>query len=137
MMTFLAAAALITTPCLIVGDETAKAVSYYKPECAVVARPEATSATLQKYKPYNQYRKVYISIGQNGYLNPKLLGNLEKIRKHFKNSIVTWIVPRNSRSAALINQTAHKFRDRVVSVSVVRPKGPLRGKDYAKIAAQL
>lgn len=133
---FLLAAALYL-PCIFVGDEIAQRVSRYKPECAVAARPDATSLTMLNFKPSNKYSHVYISVGTSGYLNPNMAKNLFTLRKRYKNVTVTWIAPRNTRGAQIVFETATYFHDSVVYVGKVRPKGILREKDYKAIAKHL
>ncbi len=130
-------AAPVGAPCVFVGDEIGQAVAHFKPECAVVTRPGSSSLTLQKLKLNNYYPQVYISVGTNGYLNPKLGPNLFTIRKKFTKSKVTWIAPRTAKAQQAVYKTAVYFHDNIVYLSKVRPKGQLRSKDYKTVAKQL
>lgn len=127
----------VGAPCIFVGDEIAQSVSAYKPECAVYTRPGSSSLTLQSLHLNHTYPKVYISVGTNGHLNPKLGPNLFTIRRKLKTSAVTWIAPRNPRGQEAVFETAVHFHDRIVYLSKIRPKGLLRSKDYKAVAQQL
>jgi hypothetical protein len=127
----------VGAPCIFIGDEIAQAVAAYKPECAISARPGASTMTLQKIKLNHTYPKVIISIGTNGYLNPNIGPNLFTIRKKFKNASVVWLAPRNSRAQEAVFETAVHFHDRVVYLNKTRPTGVLRAKDYKAIAKLL
>lgn len=130
-------AAALYLPCIFIGDEVAQRVAHYKPECAVAARPDATSLTMLNFKPANKYSHVYIAVGTSGYLNPNMGKNLFTLRKRYKGMPVTWIAPRNTRGQQIVFETATYFHDNVVYLSRVRPKGIVRDKDYKKIAQSL
>lgn len=123
--------------CLVLGDSIAQGLAPYRPQCNVVAKEGANSATIARMAPSHPYGVVYVSAGSNDPINPKLGVNLFAIRRKYSHSSVVWIAPRNSRAAERVYETAVYHHDRIVYLAKFKSNDGIHPKDYKAVAKKL
>ena len=124
-------------PCLVLGDSIAVGIAPFKPTCVVAAKVGASSARILSGAPRKIFGRVYISAGSNDPLNPKLVSNLQAIRRVYPQAEVTWLAPRNSFAAQKVYQVAVQNRDKVIYLSKFKSNDGIHPKDYGQVARKL
>ena len=108
--------------CLLLGDEIALGISYSKPECALVAKPYATSQLWVDTNIELVVPSKTTIISLMTYDSPSIpsIQNLEKIRQRVKTGKVYWIapiaVPSSLDLKGDLNKLAKRYGDVVLRV---------------------
>lgn len=118
------------------GDSIAVGVAQalHLPIAAVSARVGASSAEIVRMTRSQDGRHVVISAGSNDPTNPRLVANLEAIRRKLGNVSVVWILPRHSLAAAAVVRVCARHRDTMVNLADFRSRDGVHPSSYRAVA---
>ncbi len=125
--------------CLILGDSTAvgtaAALAMSGIQCEMRARVGASSSDALRFSPETLSASfVVIALGSNDPRSPKLLQNLDTIRRRTAASRVVWIAPYNPAASAIVRTVAVTFGDTVVHLNAFRTQDGIHPVSYSSVA---
>ncbi|MDR6789230.1 hypothetical protein J2Y58_002601 [Sphingomonas sp. BE138] len=125
--------------CLILGDSTAvgtaAALAMSGIQCEMRARVGASSSDALRFSPETLSASfVVIALGSNDPRSPKLLQNLNVIRRRTAASRVVWIAPYNPAASAIVRTVAVTFGDTVVRLDAFRTQDGIHPISYRSVA---
>lgn len=109
--------------CLWAGDSIAVMTSYYKPECAKIARGGYNSWQYNKYFPGPlQAKTVVISLGTNDHDGVFTEIEIEAVRARVSAQRVVWILPPiKPNIQAIVRRVAAAHGDGIVLITSFLP----------------
>lgn len=125
--------------CLILGDSTAvgtaAALAVLGIQCETRARVGASSSDALSFATKSlPDGLVVIALGSNDPRNPKLLQNLEAIRRRTASRRVVWVAPYHPAASAIVRTVAVTFGDIVVDLNSFRTQDGVHPVSYRSVA---